>query len=102
MAKHLPRRSTVTRNTPFERLPAWLSRRDVCAYLGVSIASADATIRRSPHRKFGKHIRIAKQLVAPDAKLCRELILQLLRDPTFQHRALLLKEVRAFVKAHGR
>jgi hypothetical protein len=34
--------------------------------------------------------------------LCRELIFQLLRDPTYKHRALLQKEVQAFVKAHGR
>jgi hypothetical protein len=35
------------------------------------------------------------------AKKCRQLILDLLRDKTYQHRALLLKEVRRFVKAHG-
>lgn len=38
---------------------------------------------------------------APLAKMCRGLIAQLLRDKTFHHRPLLLKEVRRFVKAHG-
>ncbi|MBX3347789.1 MAG: hypothetical protein KF747_03510 [Nitrospira sp.] len=38
---------------------------------------------------------------APLAKMCRDLIAQLLRDKTFRHRALLLAEVRRFVKAHG-
>jgi len=38
---------------------------------------------------------------APLAKLCRELIGQLIRDKSFRHRALLLAEVRRFAKAHG-
>lgn len=37
---------------------------------------------------------------APLALLCRELIGQLIRDKSFRHRALLLAEVRCFVKAH--
>ena len=36
------------------------------------------------------------------AKMCRETILELLRDKTFKHRALLLNEVRQFVKANER
>ncbi|MEO7862720.1 MAG: hypothetical protein ABIU05_20250 [Nitrospirales bacterium] len=36
------------------------------------------------------------------AKMCRDLIMQLLRDKSYPHRALLLKEVRRFLKAHGR
>lgn len=48
---------------------------------------------------------IHKEVAQPDtllAKKCRQLILSLLRDKSFPHRALLLKEVQQFTKAHGR
>lgn len=35
------------------------------------------------------------------AAMCRGLITQLIRDKHFKHRALLLKEVRNFIRAHG-
>lgn len=38
---------------------------------------------------------------APLAKMCHDLIGQLLRDKTFRHRALLIREIRHFVKIHG-
>lgn len=45
--------------------------------------------------------RISREQSSSLAQMCRNLILRLLRDKTFKHRALLLKEVRRFVKAHG-
>lgn len=65
MAK-LSRRSFVRRNTPFNSLPDWLSRREVVTYAGISLAAADSLIHRLPHRKFGKHLRISKFFFAPD------------------------------------
>ena len=38
---------------------------------------------------------------APLAKMCRDLIAQLLRDKTFRHRRQLLEEVRRFIKMQG-
>jgi hypothetical protein len=38
---------------------------------------------------------------APLAKMCRDLIAQLLRDKTFRHRSLLIREIRHFIKTHG-
>lgn len=38
---------------------------------------------------------------APLAKMCRDLIAQLVRNRTYRHRPLLLKEVRRFIKRHG-
>jgi hypothetical protein len=35
------------------------------------------------------------------ATMCRDLITQVIRDKTFKHRTLLLKEVRRFITAHG-
>ena len=59
-------RSRVTRTTPYESLPDWLSRDDVRRYGGLSIGAADHLIHTLPFRKFGKHIRVSKLFFAPD------------------------------------
>ncbi len=59
------RSSRIARSTPYDLLPAWLGRKDVCKFLGISLASADGIIHRYPHRFFGKHLRIAKHFFAP-------------------------------------
>jgi hypothetical protein len=56
----------VNRTTAYEQLPTWLSRRDVQAFLGVSLSTADGLIHKLPHRFFGKHLRISKVFLAPD------------------------------------
>lgn len=38
---------------------------------------------------------------APLAQMCRDLITQLIRDKNFKHRALLLREIRHFIKTQG-
>lgn len=58
--------SRVTRVTPFQRLPDWLSRDDVKNYAGISISAADHLIHKLPFRKFGKHVRVSKLFFAPD------------------------------------
>jgi len=48
---------------------------------------------------------VACQRITPSSSLskkCRDLILQLLRDKTYRHRALLLNEVQRFIEVHGR
>jgi hypothetical protein len=47
-------------------------------------------------------LRIGQQNDQSLSRKCRELILELLQDKTYRHRALLLKEVQQFIKAHGR
>ena len=87
--------------SPFEKLPTWLPARELARWLKIPHTQAKALIAATPgpqRRRF----TVSKWRFQPDPKLCRELIFQLLRDPTYKHRALLQKEVRAFVKAHGR
>lgn len=59
------RRTTVTRATPFNNLPDWLSRCEVQAYVGISKSSTDGLIHNLPRRFFGKHLRISKYLFKP-------------------------------------
>ena len=92
------------RSTPFHRLPTWLSPRNLAAWLKVSIAIAKLLIAAAPPRQR-RGLTVSKHQFNPDTNLsrkCRELILDLLRDQSFPHRALLLEEVRRFIKAHGR
>ena len=88
----------------FDRLPTWLSPRSLAAWLKVSNAIAKLLIATAPPRQR-RGLTVSKYHFHPDptlSKQCRELILDLLRDESFPHRDLLLKEVREFIKAHGR
>ena len=91
--------------SPFEQLPTWLPARELARWLKISQTKAGLLIAAAPpsqRRRFGRAMSVSKYRFQPDPKLCRELIMQLLRDPTYKHRAALKKEVQAFVKAHGR
>lgn len=88
----------------FDRLPIWLSPRSLATWLKVSNSIAKLLITAAPPRQR-RGLTVSKYQFHPDAafsKQCRELILDLLRDESFPHRDLLLKEVREFIKAHGR
>jgi hypothetical protein len=87
--------------TPFDQLQTWLPARELARWLKISPTTARALIAATPGPQR-RRLTVSKWRFQPDPKLCRELIFQLLRDPTYKHRALLQKEVRAFVKAHGR
>jgi len=53
---------TVTRNTPFEELPEWLTTEEFRAYWGLGRSTVYDLIRRNevPHKKFGRIIRIPR------------------------------------------
>ena len=92
------------RPTSFDRLPTWLPPRSLAAWLKISNANATLLIAAAPPRQR-RGLTVSKYRFQPSvflAKKCRQLILDLLRDKSFPHRALLLKEVRQFAKAHGR
>lgn len=95
----------VTRTTPFKDLPTYIAAQDVAAFLAIPLAEAENLIQDLPHKRFGGVCCISKHQLTPDAPLAcaaRAAIRQMLRDKTFPHRALLLKEVQKFMKAHGR
>jgi excisionase family DNA binding protein len=52
----------ITRSTPLEDLPEFLSPQEFRAYLGLSRSTVYDLIRRNeiPHRNFGRCIRIPK------------------------------------------
>ena len=94
----------MAKRRSFDRLPTWLPPRSLAAWLKISKASATLLIAATPPRQR-RGLTVSKyrfQANAPLAKNCRALIFQLLRDTSFPHRALLLEEVRRFLKAHGR
>jgi hypothetical protein len=95
----------MPKRSRFQNLPTWLPARELARWLKISKTKADLLIAAAPYRqrrRFGRVFAVSKYRFQPDPQLCRELIFQLLRDPTYKHRAALQKEVRAFVKAHGR
>jgi hypothetical protein len=88
----------------FDRLPTWLPPRSLATWLKVSHPIAKVLIAAAPPRQR-RGLTVSKYQFQPDATLakkCRQLILDLLRDKSFPHRQLLLKEVQQFIKAHGR
>ena len=102
MAKH--KAPLPIPHNPFDRLPTWLPPRQLAAWLRISKAQAKALITAAPPRQR-RGLTVSKYRFQPNATLsknCRDLILQLLRDKNYRHRALLLNEVRRFIEAHGR
>jgi hypothetical protein len=95
----------MPKRSPFQNLPTWLPARELARWLKISKTKADLLIAAAPpsqRRRFGLAYSVSKYRFQPDPKLCRELIMWLLRDPNYKHRAALQKEVQLFVKAHGR
>lgn len=54
----------------YSALNEWLGPRDISQYLSVPYTTAYKLIKRLPHRKFGKHVRVAKHLLCADPTLC--------------------------------
>jgi len=54
----------------YSALNEWLGPRDIAQYLSVPYSTAYKLIKRLPHRKFGKHVRVAKHLLSADPALC--------------------------------
>lgn len=52
--------SSVSRSTPDQNLPTWLSIADIQAFLAIPRSSAYELARKLPSKKFGRHIRIHK------------------------------------------
>lgn len=57
--------SVITRSTPYDSLPQWLTVQDVSTYLNLPRTSAYALAKRLPNRRFGKHLRISKSHFQP-------------------------------------
>ena len=55
----------ITRQTPFEKLPTWMSIPEIATYTGVSESSASATVHSLPHKKIGRHYRVSKFFFEP-------------------------------------
>lgn len=92
------------RPSSFDRLPTWLPPRSLAAWLKISKTKANLLIAAAPPRQR-RGLTVSKYWVQSDANLakkCRKLILELLQDKSFPHRALLQKEVQLFLRSHGR
>lgn len=88
----------MAKSADFDRLPTWLPPLRLAAWLKISHAQAKALIAAAPPRQR-RGRTVSKYQFQPDATLsqnCCELILHLLQDKTYRHRALLLKEVERF------
>jgi excisionase family DNA binding protein len=61
---------TITRATPWQELPEWLTAHEVADYLDLSRNGAYDLIRRGeiPSRRIGRAIRIPRAALAPDAR----------------------------------
>jgi excisionase family DNA binding protein len=59
--------TTITRKTPWQDLPEWLSTEEVAAILGIDRWSVYQHVHQGliPHRRFGKRILIPKSYVDP-------------------------------------
>ena len=54
----------------YATLNEWLGARDIARYLSIPYSTAFKLIKRLPHRKFGKHLRIPKHLLHADPAHC--------------------------------
>lgn len=54
----------------YSSLNEWLGPRDISRYLSVPYSTAYKLIKKLPHRKFGKHVRVAKHLLCADPSGC--------------------------------
>ncbi len=50
----------------YDDLGEWVGPYDIAAYLSVPYSTAYTIVKRSPHRKFGKHCRMLKRLLNAD------------------------------------
>ena len=54
----------------YSSLNEWLGPRGISQYLSIPYSTAYKLIKRLPHRKFGKHVRVAKHLLCADPVVC--------------------------------